>query len=151
MIDSPAVAPDAAIALGIASTAMPFARTPEDEAERWLRILRLHGEAGVALQALGVSEGRLLEPGRDADIERPVPSAQSKEGSDPVERVVDEAVEIAGRRGCSGVATTDLLLAVMCVYGDDFDRVLRAHGTQRDELVERLGVELSVSEICGEG
>jgi hypothetical protein len=149
MIDSPTVAPDAAIVLGIASTAMPFARTPEAEAERWLRILRLHGEAGAALQALGVSEGRLREPGHDAEEEHPV-SGGLQERADPVERVIDEAVEIARRRGCAGVATTDLLLAVVCVYGDDFDRVLEAHGTDRDELVQRLGVPLSLSEICGE-
>ena len=46
--------------LGIASTAMPFARTADEEAERWLRVLRLHGEVGAALQALGVSEDSLL-------------------------------------------------------------------------------------------
>lgn len=152
MIDSVTVAPDAAIALGIASTAMPFARTPEAEAERWLRILRLHGEAGAALQALGVSEGRLEEHGHqhghDPEIEHPV---EVPERSDPVERVANEAVEIAGRRRRAGVATTDLLLAVMCVYGEDFDRVLRAHGTDRDELVQRLDVALPVEEICGEG
>jgi hypothetical protein len=158
MIDSPTVAPDAAIVLGIASTAMPFARTPEAEAERWLRILRLHGEAGAALQALGVSEGRLDEHAHDADLEHPPDSADrgseappAGQRPDPVERVIDEAVEIADRRGRAGVATTDLLLAVVCVYGDDFDRVLRAHGTDRDELVQRLGVELPLSELCGEG
>ena len=31
-------------------------RTPEAEAERWLRLLRLHGEVGATLQALGISE-----------------------------------------------------------------------------------------------
>jgi hypothetical protein len=146
MIDSPTVAPDAAIVLGIASTAMPFARTPEAEAERWLRILRLHGEAGAALQALGVSEGRLQEPGPDAEEEHPE-RGRLEERADPVERVIDEALEIARRRGAAGVATTDLLLAVVCVYGDDFDRVLEAHGTDRDELVQRLGVSLPLSEI----
>jgi hypothetical protein len=158
MIDSPAVAPDAAIVLGIASTAMPFARTPEAEAERWLRILRLHGEAGAALQALGVSEGRLDERAHDANLEYPPDSADRRseassigQSADPVERVIDEAVEIADRRGRAGVATTDLLLAVVCVYGDDFDAVLRAHGTDRDELVQRLGVEGPLSELCGEG
>jgi len=150
MIDSPAVAPDAAIVLGIASTAMPFARTPEAEAERWLRILRLHGEAGAALQALGVSEGRLQEHGHDADLEQPEPAAP-QERADPVEQVIDEAVEVARCRGSAGVATTDLLLAVMCVYGEDFDRVLLAHGSDRDELARRLGVELPLQEICGEG
>jgi hypothetical protein len=149
MIDSPTVAPDAAIVLGIASTAMPFARSPEAEAERWLRILRVHGEAGAALHALGVSEGRLQESGRDADVERWAESAQSTESrtkmslaserSDPVERVIDQAVNIAGRHGRRSVATTDLLLAVICVYGEDFDRVLCAHGTDRDEVVEWLG------------
>ena len=65
----PAIAPDAAMVLGIAATAMPFARTPEAEAERWLRVLRLHGEVGAALQALGVSEGPLHAP-EEADRER---------------------------------------------------------------------------------
>lgn len=149
MIDSPTVAPDAAIVLGMASTAMPFARSPEAEAERWLRILRIHGEAGAALHALGVSEGRLEESGRDADVERWAQSARStepsakvslaSERSDPVERVIDQAVNIAGRDGRRSVATTDLLLAVILVYGEDFDRVLRAHGTDRDEVVELLG------------
>ena len=38
-----------------------------------------------------------------------------------------------------GVATTDVLLAVMDVYGESFDRVLLAHGTDRDEVIARLG------------
>jgi hypothetical protein len=38
-----------------------------------------------------------------------------------------------------GVGTSEVLLAVMEVYGEDFDRVLRAHGTDRDEVLERLG------------
>lgn len=140
-----AIAPDAAIVLGIASTAMPFARTAEAEAERWLRILRLHGEAGAALQAIGVSEGRLDESSPDLDLA----PHDTSERADPVARVIDEAVEIATRRGAAGVATTDLLLAVMCVYGEDFDHVLAAHGSEHDELVKRLGATLPVSEICG--
>ena len=133
------LAPDAAIVLGLASTAMPFARTPEAEAERWLRILRLHGEAGATLQALGVSEGRLDESHRDADLEHPAASADR---ADPVAQVVEEAIDIAERRGRGGVATTDLRLAVMSVYDADFDRVLRAHGTDREELAEQIGVRL---------
>jgi hypothetical protein len=130
----PALAPDAAIVLGIASTALPFAGTPGDAAERWLRVLRLHGEAGAALQALGVSEGPLRPPD---ERER---ASDSGEGDrdDAVARVLEHAIRRADLRGADGVATSDVLMAVMDVYGADFDRVLRAHGTDRDEVIERL-------------
>jgi hypothetical protein len=131
---APTMAPDAAMALGIASTALPFARTAEDEAERWLRVLRLHGQAGVALQALGVGEQRLVE-------QAPSDSASPALGEDAVERVGEEAARIACDRGGAGVETTDLLLAVMEVYGDDFDRALQAHGTDCKELALRLEVQ----------
>ncbi|HEX3517412.1 MAG TPA: hypothetical protein VHT29_00090 [Solirubrobacteraceae bacterium] len=125
------LAPDAAMVLGIASTAMPFARTREDEAERWLRLLRLHGEVGIALQALGVSEVPLPRGGdhAEADAARP----------DSVAAVTEHTVRIAAERGVHGVGTSEVLMAVMEVYGEDFDRVLRAHGTDRDEVLERLG------------
>jgi hypothetical protein len=146
MSSSPALAPDAEMVLGIAATAMPFARTPEDQAERWLRLLRLHGEVGIALQALGVSEGSLQAQGErgestdraGADRARTAPAGA--DDRDVVAQVTEDAVDIAGRRGAPGVATTDVLIAVMHFYGADFDRVLRAHGTDRDELIERLGV-----------
>jgi hypothetical protein len=135
---APALAPDAAMVLGIAATAMPFARTPEDQAERWLRVLRLHGEVGIALQALGVSEGSLQVRGEGADRARTAPAGV--DDRDVVAQVTEDAVDIAGRRGAPGVATSDVLIAVMHFYGADFDRVLRAHGTDRDELIERLGL-----------
>src|SRR5918992_4396168 len=65
MAKPPPVSQDAAIVLGLASTALPFATSVEDEAERWLRIMRLHGQVGVALQALGVPEGPLETGARD--------------------------------------------------------------------------------------
>jgi hypothetical protein len=125
-----ALAPDAAMVLGIASTAMPFARTREEEAERWLRLLRLHGEVGIALQALGVSEVPLPRESQqvEADPVRP----------DAVVAVTEHTVRIAGERGVNGVGTTEVLLAVMEVYEADFDRVLDAHGTDREEVLERL-------------
>ncbi len=58
---------------------------------------------------------------------------------DAVAQVTEDALHIASRRGATGVATTDVLMAVMHFYGEDFDRVLRAHGTDRDEVIERLG------------
>ena len=38
--------------------------------------------------------------------------------------------------------TSDVLVSVMEVYGADFDHVLRVHGTDRDEVLGRLGVTL---------
>ena len=134
MSSQPALAPDAAMVLGIASTAMPFAGSREEEAERWLRLLRLHGEVGIALQALGVSEMALPQPAADAPRER----GQAAPSGDAVEAVTEHTVRIARERGAPGVATTDVLMAVMHVYGEDFDRVLRAHGTDRAEVLERL-------------
>jgi hypothetical protein len=130
----PALAPDAAMVLGIASTAMPFAGSREEEAERWLRLLRLHGEVGIALQALGVSEMGLPQPAGGAQGAR----SESAPEADAVEAVTEHTVRIARERGAPGVATTDVLMAVMHVYGEDFDRVLLAHGTDRDEVLERL-------------
>ncbi len=123
--------------LGIASTAMPFARTREAQAERWLRVLRLNGEVGMALQSLGVSEGSLQAPGEGADREGAAPAGV--DDRDVVAQITEDAVQIASRRGATGVTTTDVLMAVMHAYGADFDRVLQAHGTDRDEVIERLG------------
>ena len=134
MSSQPALAPDAAMVLGIASTAMPFAGSRKEEAERWLRLLRLHGEVGIALQALGVSEMPLPQRAAEVPGERP----QAAPDGDAVEAVTEHTVRIARERGAAGVATTDVLMAVMHVYGEDFDRVLLAHGTDRDEVLERL-------------
>lgn len=132
MTDRPAPDLDAAMVLGMASTAIPFAHSREAQAERWLRILRLHGEAGATLQALGVSEAPLEGPGVQdtARSERP--------GEDPVASVSEGAALVAGQRGAPAVGTVDVLRAVMDVYGSDFNHVLRVHGTDRDELLERL-------------
>ena len=56
MTDSPRISQDAAIVLALADTAVPFAVSLEDEAERWVRVMRMHGQVGAALQAIGVGE-----------------------------------------------------------------------------------------------
>lgn len=141
MSSGPVLAPDAAMALGIASTAMPFARTPGAEVERWLRVLRLHGQVGIALQALGVSETPLEASSPEGEARdghgRPAPPSAAGE-RDAVALVTGHAVRIAGERGAPALATTDLLMAVMEVYDEDFDRALEVHGTDREELLERL-------------
>ena len=137
MASVPTLAPDAAMVLGIAATAIPFARTPEDEAERWLRILRLHGEVGATLQALGVSEDSLRSEREQLDRER-YADATNPEHRDVVALVTDAAASVALARGSAGVGTIDVLMAVMQVYGTVFERALRAHGTDADEVLERL-------------
>ena len=139
----PVLAPDAELVLGIAATAIPFARTSDAEAERWLRVLRLHGEVGVALQGLGVSEVPLAAAAGDGEHEQHGHSHPVDH--DAVAHVTEQATRIASRRGATGVATTDVLMAVMQVYGEDFERVLWTHGTDRDEVLERLGIRMPES------
>lgn len=133
MSTRPTLAPDAALVLGIAATAIPFARTPEDEAERWLRVLRLHGEVGATLQALGVSEGSLSTNGAHRE-----PGASAPREGDVITLVGDRATRLAVERASECVGTRELLLAVLDVYGDVFESTLRAHGTDSDEVLERL-------------
>jgi hypothetical protein len=131
--------PDATLALALAATAMPFARDADEEAARWLRILRVHGEAGVALSSLGVSESPLEEPAQRAaggQIE-----SASSDVRDAATQVTDQAAHLAGERGADLVTTGDVLVAVMQVYGERFDRVLVAHGTDRDEVLARLELQ----------
>jgi anti-sigma B factor antagonist len=127
---------DAAMVLGLASTAMPFAASRRAEALRWLRILRLHGEAARVLCALGVGETPLGDAGASADAESAAEA--ERDGRDPVNTVSELAVRLARKRAATSVGTGDILLAAMRFYGPDFDRVLAAHGTDRDEVIARL-------------
>jgi len=126
---------DAAMTLGLASTAMPFAASRRAEALRWLRILRLHGEAARVLCALGVGEAPLphVGPADAVDGER-----DNRDERDSVATVSELSVRLARSRGAANVSTGDILLAVMRFYGPDFDEVLAAHGTDRDEVTARL-------------
>ncbi len=133
MREHPAPDLDAALVLGMASTAIPFASTREEEAERWLRILRLHGESGAALQALGVSEAPLEGSGPHESEDAGLPAPE-----DIVGRVGDAAAATAAQRQADCFTTIDVLVAVIDVYGNDFNQVLLSHGTDRQEVLERL-------------
>ena len=132
------LAPDAEMVLGMAATAIPFARSPEAQAERWLR---LHGEVGSALRALGVSEVSSSTAGAGSERR----ASSQVEDRDVIALETERAVRVASERGAGGVATTDVLIAVMYVYGEDFERVLRAHGADPYEVLERLGGRVSES------
>jgi anti-anti-sigma factor len=128
----PALSPDAALVLGLAATAVPFADSRTAEAERWLRALRLHGDAGRELSALGLGEAPLVEISATADAQT------GPRGADAVASVSASATRLAAERGAAMVSTGDLLAGVMVVYGADFDRVLEAHGSDCGELIAHL-------------
>jgi hypothetical protein len=125
---------DAALVVTLAGTAMPFAASAADEAERWLRALRLHGQVGSVLQAIGVGEAPLVT---EAEHERH-PGDGPARGPENLDEVSRRATAIAAARDAETVGTQDLLYAVFEVYGGLFDRALYMRGTSRDELVERL-------------
>ena len=125
---------DAALVAALAGTAMPFAHTAEDQAERWLRAMRLHGHVGSALQALGVGEAPLMTRAEPALAESATPAPSG----DVAQRVVEGAGKLAHARNAPCVGTFDLLFALFDEYGGLMDRALYLRGASRDELVERL-------------
>jgi hypothetical protein len=130
---------DAAIVLALAGTAVPFASSPEDEAERWVRVLRLHGWVGAALQALGVGEAPLETAAQPAAIRL---LGRRPPGEDVVQMVTEHAREFASSRGAGAVCTVDVLFALFEVYGKTIDRALYVRGTSREELIERLPADV---------
>jgi hypothetical protein len=126
---------DAAIVLTLAGTSLPFATSVEAEAERWLRVLRLHGEVGSALQSLGIPEAP-LETAAEPHAARS--GGASRAGEERVTQVGAEAADFARRRSAPCVGTSDILFAVLSVYDKAFDRALYVRGATREELIERL-------------
>jgi hypothetical protein len=126
---------DAALVVALAGTAIPFAHSAEDEAERWLRAMRLHGQVGAILQALGVGEAPLMT-GSETDHSNG--HGTPNLGPDVLDDVTERATDLAEARNAATVGTADILFAVLDVYGKLFDRALYLRGTGRDELVERL-------------
>lgn len=133
--NTPRLSGDATIVLALAETAVPFAGSAEDEAERWVRILRLHGEVGCALQALGVPEGPLENAARSPAVRT---RRLRRFGHDVVPLIRRRAAEAALARGSAVTGTIDVLFALLATYGQIFDRALYVRGTTRDELLARL-------------
>jgi hypothetical protein len=126
---------DAALVVALAGTAIPFAHSAEDEAERWLRAMRLHGQVGSILQALGVGEAPLMTGSEHDHAEG---HATPNMGPDVLDHVTECATKFALAREAENVGTEDILFAVLDVYDTLFDRALYLRGTSREELVERL-------------
>jgi hypothetical protein len=115
---------------------MSFSHSAEDQAERWLRALRLHGKVGSALQALGVGEAP-LSTNRSHDLDDAAATSPPL-NDDVVNQVMRRAREHARERGAQLVCTDDLLYALMDVYDPLLERALLARGSSREELEQRL-------------
>ncbi|MEA2196242.1 MAG: anti-sigma factor antagonist [Solirubrobacteraceae bacterium] len=132
---------DAALALGLASTAVPFARSRPAQAERWLRVLVRCGGAGVALTTLGVTDIQLTQIHERETTDEQMSDARADR--DAVSTVTEHARRFAdGRDDSSAVRTTDLLEAVIEVYGSDLDGLLAGYGTNCDEVSDLLAADL---------
>ena len=126
------LSPDAVTVLGLAGSALPFAQSIDDEVERWLRPLRLYGESGRAMQAIGISESPL-------DATKRVFSGPTAESPDEVlHEVTTAASRIAAERGAVAVGTSDILIAVMEHYGNAFESALRCQSSDSEELIAVL-------------
>jgi hypothetical protein len=131
---------DAMTVLGLAGTALPFAESLDDEVERWLRPLRLYGEAGASLQALGIGEAPV--EGTGARPRQPIRNTPQE----TLALVTAAASAIAAERGSTIIGTQDILAAVMRHYGDAFERALDRHSGDSAELLERLTARSSDSD-----
>ena len=132
----PRLSQDAAITLGLAGTSILHARDEHDAAERWVRVLRLYGLVGVAMQALGVGEAPLETPSVKPELRR------KPEDVPGVEEITERSRDMALQRGAPAVGTLDILFACFDLYGNAFDRALYVRGTSRDELLERIAYEV---------
>jgi anti-sigma B factor antagonist len=125
---------DATLVLGLVGTALPFTRSRHEQAIRWLRALRRHGSAGIALAASGIRADPITPPdAADAPTE---PSADP----DPVGGILSRASRIAGDRRDREVHTTDILAAVMTVYRPELEPLFVVDDVSYGEAVEQLRV-----------
>jgi hypothetical protein len=112
------------------------ARNEHDAAERWVRVLRLYGLVGTAMQALGVGEAPI-------DTAAAEPTQRHKPDKVPgAEEVTERSRDMALHRGAPAVGTIDVLFACFDLYGPALDRALYVRGTSREELLERIAYEV---------
>jgi hypothetical protein len=118
----------AKMAVALAATAMPFASTHCEEAERWLRILRVNGVVGNAMQALGLPE-EPFEPCPPVEEDDPC-----RPGS--FDAVVAAAADEQRQRQGEAITSEDLFVGVRSVYGPAFEKALASRGTTSAEVLE---------------
>jgi hypothetical protein len=120
----------ARMTIGLAATALPFARSHSEQAERWLRILRVNGAAGNAMQAIGLPEHPLIG---DTPPIAPEPCLP-----DALAIVIEKATRNARERDADTITTEDVFIGVATTYGPAFDQALAVRGTTAAEILERM-------------
>jgi hypothetical protein len=126
--DKPCFRDSARIAVALSATALPFARSHSEEAERWLRVLRVHGAAGKAMQAVGMPEEPFIAGPEGAANEPCQPGS--------LDAVIAAAALRCNERGEAAISTEDLFAGVMATYGQAFEHALAIRGTSAVELLE---------------
>lgn len=126
---------DAATVVGLAGAALSFAASADEEVERWLRALRLYGEAGSILQSMAVGEAPLIQASQGL-------RSQTVRPEQTVAAITAAANTFAAQRHGAAVCTVDILVAVMRHYRQAFEHALETRGSDRWELVERLAESL---------
>ena len=109
-------------------------------------MLRLHGQVGGALQALGVGEApleTLAQPPAYAGTPRRPGRQRGRRGRPRARRATPPAAS------AKLLGTVDVLFAVFEIYGKSFDRALYVRGATREELIERLAVEAEINGHTG--
>ncbi len=130
---------DAAIVYGLASTALPFAQSRDDEVERWLRPLRLYGDSAAVLRPLGIGEAPLTAATGHLD------ECAGRSSNEALAAVAATASAFATKRGMPAIGTVDLLVAVMREYPEPFERALRSRGSDTAELIDQIADRLQMA------
>jgi hypothetical protein len=119
---------EASAVFALAEFTVPYATGPADVVEDWLRALRREGTVGRALAELGFADGEL--------IARATPAGTRRMRS--VERVRAKSIGFARQRDAKSVTTTDVLFAVLAIYGKLVDRVFYERGFTRSALLDQV-------------
>ena len=127
---------EAAAVIGLAELTIPYATSPAEEVDGWLRLLRREGAVGRALGDLKFADEQLL--GR---AEPP----QGHRRLDAVNTIRARASTLARQRGAASVTTVDILFAVDATHRWNLDRVLYERGISRQELLALLPGRSAVS------
>ncbi|HLJ03702.1 MAG TPA: STAS domain-containing protein [Solirubrobacteraceae bacterium] len=112
------LSPDAALVLGLAGTALPFAASREEEAGCWSRIFLPH---------VGSTDPGGRAPAASAALEGSDDTQQAR-----LDRVLSHAADIARQRCASAIRTGDVLRGVMSVYGAVFERAMQARHSENE-------------------